>query len=153
MTQATGSQSFYDAFVEIRPAAMGIWIDISGHGSSISEGGGDRQTGEAYTHDGDTAIIGFGKREPKEITVRAVYTEGASDPYKYVLDAYHDHTTLQVRWSPLGGDLNEKRYTTDPTYSIVTSCPDPTGEAGSGDPIMFEFVVKTSETFQDTEST
>lgn len=153
MTQATGGQTFFESQVEIKPAADPGWTDISGYGAAVSDSGGERQLGEAYTFDGDTAIIGKGKRQPRDITVRTLYTEGVSDPYAKVLAAYRNGTVLQVRWSPFGGDTNEKRYTTNATYSYVTNCPPPAGEAGSGDPIMFEFTVHTSDVDQDTETT
>jgi len=152
MTQATGGGTFFEAMVEIKVAG-GAWTDISGWGSSVARSGGDRQSGEAYTFDGDTAILGEGKRQPQDITVRTLYTEGVADPYQVVLPAFRAHTMMQVRWSPLGGHTNQKRYTTDPIYSIITSCPPPAGEAGSGDPIMFEFVVHTSDVTQDMETT
>lgn len=154
MTQATGSQSFFEALVELNPGGLpGAWTDISGWDCAVADSGGDRQMGEVYTTDGDTAIIGQGKRQPRDITVRAVYTEQATDPYALALAAYRNHTVLQVRWSPLGGDTGEKRYTTNSTYSFVINCPPPVGEAGSGDPTVFEFTVHTSDVTQDSETT
>ena len=152
MAQATGGQSFYDALVEIKPAG-GVWIDISGWGSSIAIDGGDRTTGEGYTFDGDVAIIGIAKRAPRTVTVRCLYTESASDPYERALDAYRNHTALQVRWSPKGGDTNESRYTTSANDSYVVNCPPPVGEANGGEPTMFEFSVFTSDVTKDSETT
>ena len=150
MTQATGSQSFFEAMVEIRPTGGSTaWQDISGFGSSVAVSGRERQTGEAYTYDGDHAILGLGKLQPCDVTVRCVYTEGNNDPYAKALSALENHTVLQVRWSPFGGTAaSDKIYTTNETYSFVTSCLPPAGEAGSGDPIMFEFTVKTSDVLQ-----
>ena len=154
MTQATGAQSFFEAMVELNPGGLpGAWVDVSGWDCAVADSGGERQTGEAYTTDGDTAIIGVGKRQPHDITVRAVYTEGPTDPYALALAAKDNHTVLQVRWSPFGGDVGEKRYTTNSVYSFVTSCPPPVGEAGSGDPIVVEFVIHTSDVTQDSETT
>ena len=153
MAQATGVQSFSDAYVEFKPANLGIWVDASGWGSSVAVDGGDRQTGWAYTFDGDVAVGGVGKREPRTVTIRTIYTEGAADPWKYAWDAYRNNQIMQVRWSPKGGDANEKRYTTDATYSFVKNCPPPGGEAGSGDPMAVEIVVETADITQDTEVT
>ena len=144
MTQATGVQEFFEAMVEVRPVG-GAWTDISGWGATVAVGGRERQVGEIYSHDGDHAIVGRGKLQPLDVTVRAIYTDGGLDPYAIVLPALENHTVLQVRWSPYGGQAGEKQYTTDATHSHVTSCPAPSGEAGSGDPIMLEFMVRTSD--------
>jgi hypothetical protein len=144
MTQVTGVQEFFEAMVEVRPAG-GAWTDISGWGATVAVSGRERQVGEGFTHDGDHAIIGVGKLQPADVTVRCVYTEGGLDPYAIVLPPLENHTVLQVRWSPYGGQVGEKQYTTNLTHSHVINCPPPAGEAGSGDPIMLEFTVRTSD--------
>jgi len=152
MTQTTSAQTFFEAMVEYK-IASGAWTDFSGWGTSIAVSGGERNLGEAYTFEGDTAIIGIGKQKPYTITVRAIYTEGVSDPYALLLAAFQAHNVVQVRWSPFGGDTNEKRYTTHASYSYISAMLPPQGEAASGDPITFEFTVYTSNVSQDTETT
>jgi hypothetical protein len=144
MTQVTGVQEFFEAMVEVRPVG-GAWTDISGWGATVAVSGRDRQVGEGFTHDGSHAIVGHGKLQPLDVTVRIVYTEGGIDPYAIVLPPLENHTVFQVRWSPYGGQAGEKQYTTNLTHSHVISCPAPSGEAGSGDPIMLEFTVRTSD--------
>jgi len=140
MAQTEGGISFVDCKVETSPDDS-VWTDISGFNASVALGGGSRQTGEAYTFDGDTAIIKGGKREPLEITVRVVYTEGASDPFEVVRALYEAGSDFYVRWSPKGGDSSEFLFTSD--AGIITNPPYPSGEAGSGDPVMIEFTLKT----------
>jgi hypothetical protein len=152
MTQTTAAQTFFEAMVEYNISG-GAWTDFSGWGCSVAVSGGERQVGDAYTFDGDTAIIGIGKQQPYTVTVRAVYTEAAPDPYNILLAAFQAHNVVRVRWSPWGGDLGEKRYTTHAQYSYITAMLPPQGEAGSGDPITFEFTVYTSNITQDTETT
>jgi hypothetical protein len=144
MTQVTGVQEFFEAMVEVCPAG-GAWTDISGWGATVAVSGRERQAGEGFTHDGDRAIVGHGKLQPLDVTVRAIYTEGGLDPYAIVLPALENHAVLQVRWSPYGGQAGEKQYTTNLTHSHVINCPAPSGEAGSGDPVMLEFTVRTSD--------
>ena len=152
MTQTTTSQTFFEAMVEYNISG-GAWTDFSGWGTSLAVSGGERQTGDAYTYDGDTAIIGIGKQQPYTVTCRAIYTEGANDPYNILLAAFQAHNVVRLRWSPFGGDATEKRYTTHAQYSFITSLVPPFGEAGSGDPITFEFTVYTGNITQDTETT
>jgi len=147
MAQTADGMSFKNCKLEISTDGTN-WTDISGFSNSIDIGGGGRQTGEAYTFDGDKAIIAIGKREPVEVTVSIVYTEGVTDPFETVYTAYESGSTLYVRWSPAGGTSGDFQYTTDP--GVVASCGYPKGEAGSGDPVLVEFTVKTASVTKST---
>lgn len=121
------------------------WTDISGYANQVSFSGYDRQTGETFTFDGDEAIVGFGKLNPTEVEVRAVYTNGATDPFATV---WGQHQTagggdLYVRWSPEGGDTTGEDIFTSKSPSKCTVILPPDGEAGPGDPVLFAFKVKT----------
>jgi hypothetical protein len=121
------------------------WTDISGYAAGITFSGYDRQSGEAFTFDGDEAIVGFGKLNPTEVEVRCVYTNGSTDPYKTVLGQHQTAGggALYVRWSPEGGDTTgEDIFTSKETSKCIGILP-PDGEAGPGDPVMFAFKVKT----------
>lgn len=139
MPQVTNAISFKNCKVEISTNGT-TWTDISGFANSIEVSGGDRQTGETYTFDGDTAIIAVGKREPWEITLKVVYTEGVNEPFEVVRAAYESGTSLYVRWSPKGGASGSFQYTS--AAGVVTAVTYPSGEAGSGDPLLVEFTVK-----------
>ena len=146
MAQTTVATSFKDCKIETSTNGT-TWTNISGFSSSVDLDGGDRQTSEAYTFDGDTAIITKGKREPIEVTVAIIYSEGVSDPQASVVSAYEAGTDLYVRWSPLGGTTGQKQYTAKGT---VTSNPYPKGEADGGDPLMTEFTLVTPFITQST---
>jgi len=128
------------------------WIIISGTANSVTVSGGSRKTGEAFTADGDTPLIVSGKREPLEVTVKAVYTEDAAGtPHAFngIRAEYVDGTGVAVRWSPTAYTLiNQKRYTTsDTTNAAAVVCPItsfsyPALDFSSGDPIMIEFTVR-----------
>lgn len=139
MAQTTVGTSFKDAKIETSTNGT-TWTDISGFATSVDLDGGDRQTSEAYTFDGDTAIITKGKREPIEVTVSIVYSEGVSDPQASVVSAYEAGTDLYVRWTPKGATTGNKNYTGKGT---VTTNPYPKGEADGGDTLLTEFTLIT----------
>ncbi len=146
MAQTEDGMSFADCKVETSTDGSD-WTDISGFAASVAVSGGDRQSGETYTFDGDTPIIGGGKREPLEVTVRVVYTEGASDPFEIVRPVYEAKSDFYVRWSPKGGASSEFMFTSD--AGIITNAPYPGGESGSGNLVMFEFTLKTPKVAKD----
>lgn len=141
MAQTTLATSFKDCKIETSTNGT-TWTDISGFASTVDLDGGDRQTSEAYTFDGDTAIITKGKREPIEVTAAIVYSEGVSDPQATVQSAYETGSDLWLRWSPLGGTTGKKQYTAKGT---VTTQIYPKGEADGGDPLMTEFTLITPQ--------
>jgi len=113
------------------------WTDVSGYAASVDPGSHTRKTGLAYTFDGDTAIIRSGKREPIDLNMRVVYTEGSADPFRDLL-AYHEAgSQVYFRYSPKGGDSGEEQFTSDAGY--MTDFPWPGGEAESGDVVMLEW--------------
>lgn len=140
--QTTGALSARNATIEISNDGA-TWSDISGFANSVEPSGGNRQTGEAYTLDGDTAIITSGKREPLEIQVNIVYTEGTTDPFETVRAAYEAGTNLYVRWAPKGGQSGEFRFTAD--AGPLAEFQYPVTTASEAAPIMAGFKVKTAK--------
>lgn len=117
------------------------WTDISSSANSVTVDGGERMTEDLYTFGVDVATLTTGPREPLEVTVRLVYSEGSSDPFETVRAAYEAGSSFYVRWSPKGGATGEFQYTTD--AGVVTSFTYPGGESGSAEAIMCEFVLRT----------
>lgn len=140
MTQLASAVSLRDCVVEVSTNGT-TWTVISGATASVEVSGGDRQTGEVYTFAGDTALLTVGKREPIEVTVKIVYSEGTSEAFEIVRAAYEAGTALFVRWSPRGGLSGQARYTS--TEGRVTSFGYPAGEVGAG-PILTEFTVRVT---------
>lgn len=145
MTQATGGMSGCGGTIEIS-SNCSDWTDISGWARHIAFSGYDRQTGETFTFDGDNAIIGFGKLNPTEATVRVVYTEVDTDPFGVVWD---QHVTacggsLCVRFNPQGGDTTGEDIFTSGDDSKVVSILPPEMDAAPGDPVMVEFTIRTA---------
>lgn len=138
MAQTTGAITFEDCKVEIS-ANGSTWTDISGMSNSIGVSGGDRQTGETYTFDGEFAIVRRGKAEPLDIECRCVYTETANEAYAIIETAYEGGSDLYLRWSPKGGLSTNYQFA---AQGVVVSPPYPTGEAGNGEPVLFTLNMK-----------
>lgn len=149
MTQTTGQISFVNAKIEISTNGSS-WTDISGHTSSIDVPAQARASGEAYTFDGDTALITGGKREPVEITVRIIYTEADTDAFEVVEAEFEtdDGDPLYLRWTPKGSGANTSQYATGACE--IVSFQYPGGDASSADPIMTEFVLKAASITRST---
>lgn len=139
MAQTTGALSWRNSKVEISSNGSD-WTDISGFENAIEGAEQARMTGEAYTSDGDTAVITAGKREPMELTCTFLYTEGGSDPFEVVRALFEAGTKMYMRWSPLGGASTTFMYTTPAAF--ISNFVYPQGEAGSADPVPGGFTLK-----------
>lgn len=144
MAQTTGGLSAVNAKLEISTNGSS-WTDISGFSNKITPGGQSRMTGEAYTLDGDTAIIGSGKREPLELNIAVVYTEGAPDPFEVIRAQFETAGggALYVRWSPKGGSSTQFQFTSD--VGVVSEFNWPEADAANADPKLVEFTLKTAK--------
>lgn len=141
MAQTTDAMSMRDGKLEYSLNGSS-YDEISGEANSVAVSGGERQTGEAYTFEGDVAIITKGKRQPQDVSVNLIYTETAGNPYEDLRTAYEAGNNIWVRWSPAGGNSGDKTYT---ATGPITSCPPPVGESGSPDAVLITFVVRTPE--------
>jgi len=115
------------------------WTAITGSVSAISLSGFARQSGEAYTGDGDHAIVGRGKREPIEITVDCVYTETAAEAFVYNWGEFDTDNGdwVKIRWNYQTGGST---YTS--TSGVIVNCLPPSAEAAPGDPLMASATIK-----------
>ena len=94
------------------------WTDISGTSQSIEGTEATRMTGEAYTFDGDMALIGGGKREPMELTCNIVYTETDAEGYEQaraIFESSDCGNSVCVRYSPGGGNADDEILTSGET--------------------------------------
>lgn len=126
---------------------------MSGTANSVSVSGGNRASGEAFTASGDAPLLTHGKREPFEITVRGVYTETATaqEFYETLHAVYASGAGCGVRWSPTAYTVaGQKRFWTTDTLGAyidivpITAWNFPSLDFSSGDPIMCEFTVRSS---------
>jgi len=142
MTQITGGFSASDAHVGMSAAGV-TFVDISGSAASVAPGEQTRKSGEVYTHSGDTAIITGGKREPLEVEIKIVYTEGTGDPFEVIRAAFEAKTPYYFRWSPKGYVTGAFTFTSD--AAVITGLTYPDTDAGTGDPCMCAFKFKTAK--------
>lgn len=147
MGQTSNGMAFTSAKVFVSPDNS-AWTDVSGFGASVATAGGERAVAEQATFDGDTPIVKAGDRNAVTLTVRYVYTEEAADPFE-ILRTQHETVggPIYVQYSPKGGFW----YKTG--AGILVKPGYPGGEAGSGDTVMSEFVVKCAELTKAAAST
>lgn len=143
MAQTTGQVPQACGKVEISTNCSD-YTDVSGQFQSVADTTQNRKSGEAYTFDGDTAIIAAGKREPMELTFVIVYTETDAEAYEVIREQFETACggDLCVRYSPRGGDAGEEQLTT--ATGILTSFTYPPMDASAGGPIMGGFKLKTA---------
>lgn len=140
MTQITGAMSGRIAKVEYS-TNYSDYTDLSGGANSIEVDGGDRLSGEAWTFDGDTPVVTVGKLDPAEVTVRSLYTDSSVGHFAVIAGMKDAATPMNIRWCYDTDTTGSWRFTTATGY--VISARPPSAEAEPGDPLMFEWTVKT----------
>ena len=148
MTQTTEGLAFTKATVWISDDAAVTWFNISGQGAAVAPGGGERSAGEQNTFDGALPIVKGGDRASTTLTVRFIYEEVAADAGIFdMLRVVHESETglLQVQYAPGGIPAAGETGFWFHADGILTNLTYPGGEAGPGDPILCEFIVKCDE--------
>jgi hypothetical protein len=143
MAQTTAQVSAVDAKVEVS-AAGSVWTDISGSTNKVDIGPQDRAVGSQFTFDGDGAVLTYGKRQPVDVTVTAIYTETASTEAFEFMRALHETTdgaTCYLRWAPIGETVVGARSEFSTGKGYIKSFQYPPVDAASGDPIVFSFTM------------
>ena len=141
MAQTTDGFSIKDAKVEISTDGSS-WTNVSGFSAGISVGGGQRNLAEEYTHDGDTAIITAGKRAPIDVTFKAIYTEGGSDPYETMRAVYEAGSDFYIRFSAKAGASGDFLYTSP--AGKIQNLAYPQGDSNAADPLTVEAVIRVA---------
>lgn len=155
MAQTTAADNKAGFKIEVSTDAS-AWTDISGAAATVEVDGGEQHTGEQNTADGSAPVVtGSNKTAAITVTCSCLYTETAGQAWRVVKDRYDGAAkTIAVRYSPRGGAQTERRYVTanDAGTAIVVpivNCIVPDGDAGSGDPLMFEFSVITPKLLEE----
>lgn len=146
MTQTTAGLAFTNAVVWFSDDAQVSWIDLNAWGAAVAQSGGERSTGETNTFDGVLPIVKGGDRASTDLTIRFVYTEEADPAPFEALRLVHESAggALQVQYAPSGAPAGGSWFWFH-ADGILTNLTYPGGEAGPGDPIMCEFVIKCDE--------
>lgn len=139
------------------------WTDISGQAVTVQRSDGDQMIGEQNTADGSSPVVtGSNKKAAETITVSAVYTEGPTEAYETVSARYRGATkTIFFRWAPKGGIAtvagnNVFTCANDagtPIAVPIINCSIPDLDAGSGDPAMIEFSLRTPNVLEAVTTT
>jgi len=96
MAQTTYQVPMACGKLEISPDCQeASYIDISGVSQSVAGTEQGRMSGEAYTFEGDTALIAGGKREPLELEFVIVYTETDAEAYEQVRAIFESAYSLK----------------------------------------------------------
>lgn len=148
MAQTTTALSGAAGKLEIRIGGTGSYTDISGSSQSIDVPEMTLVTGEAYTLLGDTAILTYGKKEPVEIVVNAVYTETTTEAYMTLLGAWEAGSTVELKWTPDGSVSGADTYTT--SLGRITKAQLPAPKADSAGPILATFTVRCASVTHTT---
>ena len=106
------------------------WTDISGHSQKVTPGGGNRRVGEKWTFDGEDPIVKVGKKNSRQTRVDIIYTEQSADAFEAARAQFEaaGGGTLYVRWSPGGGDVGDRGYTTDAGFVSELQFPEQDSE-------------------------
>jgi hypothetical protein len=148
MAQTSATVSGVIARIEVS-ADLTIWRNISGSAQSVQSTDQERATNEAYTLDGDTAIIATGKRQPIDLEFNIVYSDTSTEAYEVARAIFESGDTgskVYVRWVPTGGaDVASPMYRTPITGSpaFITMFRYPAVDAAAPGPIMGMFRVRT----------
>lgn len=148
MAQTSTTVSGVIARIEIS-ADLSTWRDISGSAQSVQSTDQERASNEAYTLDGDTAIIATGKRQPIDLEFNIVYSDTSTEAYEVARAIFESGDTgskVYVRWVPTGGSsgavaMYRTPITGSPAY--ITMFRYPAVDAAAPGPIMGMFRVRT----------
>lgn len=138
MAQTTGAITGSAAAVWLKVAA-GSYIDYSGQSQSIDAVSASRVNSEAYTFDGNQAIILLGKEEPVEITINFLYTEVAAEIWEIVQAAFLAGSTVQVKYEPKG---TTGKQIESVAGGYITSIDYPAVDASSSGPVVAAITVR-----------
>jgi hypothetical protein len=155
MAQTANATSFKDNRVEYSTDGSTTWTDCSGFANEVTVSGGERKSGEAYTFDGDTAVLGKGKRAPLTVSATFLYTETTSEPFGVLMPYYEAGSALALRWCPKGlvAGTGELLFTTGFTSSFIKLLGYPVGNADSGDPLVIKLDLLTPSVTRGTATT
>jgi hypothetical protein len=133
------------------------WTDFSDWIAVVDPAPVTRDTAEQAVFGEDTYATGVGHRNPAEVTIRSVYTDGSTtaDPFHYIWAQWTTNCggAVAVRWAPSGctsGSGYQVYSTATATghYSRLISQTPPGGDAGDAAPIMWEAIVRAPELFR-----
>ena len=92
-------------------------------------------TGSSHVFCEHIPLVGLGKREPLEATVRIIYTEEESEAADLIDGFFTNQTRVYLRWRPAGSAAGNWEWT---TRGYFTGPVVPAGDATSADILTVE---------------
>jgi len=155
MAQTTGSVAQSNFKIEVSTNGSS-WTDISGQSNTVETDGGEHQTGEQYTADGDVPVVTYSNKvSSTTVKCSILYTETSGEAFAVIYARYiGTDKTIYLRYAPKGGTTANKRYVASNAANTaiavpIITCNPPNGDASSGDPLMFEFSVMAPRLYQE----
>lgn len=124
------------------------WTDISEEAGAVSRTGGEKDVSGFKTFGLCVPVQTTGKPGLITVNVRARYVEATLLDTLYTQYKSCCSGILDVRWTPLGGNAGDYRYTT--VSGFLVSDPSPSVVADSSDTALVEFTVSCVAVNQDT---
>lgn len=143
MSQTTNGKSAKNNVVEYSTNGSS-WNDCSGFANVVKWDGGERETGNTSTFDGDTKVHTRGKRNEMKVNLSALYTEGSTDVARVAHSAWKNGTDFYLRWAPLGSTAGNIRYTTT-AATVKNPCHPTEVDANSGDALAVEIEIECAD--------
>jgi len=137
MAQTTAAMTGATATLEINTNNT-TFVSIAGSTQSVDVVEFTRLNGSAYTLEGDTAVLTFGRQPPVSVTVNALYTETSGEAFLKAVSAIKNNQFAQLRWKPAGSA--GASFTTI-SGGRISSVSLPGNDASSGEPLMVSFTI------------
>lgn len=141
MAQTTSHMTGVNCPVELTVNDGTSWTNISGSAVRVEVQEQSRTRGSSPTLEGDTHVLGVGKREPHDIIINALYTTSSTEAHALLRAAYENSTAVQVRWSPEGGLSGDQRFT---AAGYVTGYTYPSALSDDANPLPVRAVIFTA---------
>lgn len=116
---------FNNVEVEISLDGGSTWADITSWATNLEFIRGRVDWDETKTLDGLAHVTTGESLGPGTARVTSLYTEGTTDPFKNINDAFTADPGLaaEIRWAPGGGTSGDYQYTTDGGYMVACDLP------------------------------
>ncbi len=124
------------------------WTDVSGSTTDVNDSGGDIASNKIFTNNTATPIVGYGRKDEHKITANIVYTKTAGEAWALLKAAYDGDTDAYFRWSPAGGAVGDKRYTS--SKGRITKLPNPSGKQEDSTPVQITVELTCASVAEDT---
>lgn len=139
-----------EAEVDIDLGATGSFAEIESWTVSVAQSGGEVATGNQPVLTG-TQIVTTGAKAPITLTVTVIYTEGATDPFYNIYEAYNagsNSRKAELKWNKKAATTGDYRFTS--SGGKLTHCSLPVPDASGAGTATFTFTIQCSSVTRAT---